>query len=1281
MASFYISLNRWRPAWLVALLMMLLSNGVARAAYTTLSGSSYTQSQLAAYEWQHLQFTAENVTLNISSNLNLREIYAPNTNLTIVFSNGAKLNIDQDATISAMSVKGMTVVGNGYIDIIGNDVALGVHGGNVEFRNMATDIIARTGNAIVGKSGSQISCHNCGVNISAPQYAVKGWEQSNGEIGSISSFSVSGPNSYVTVRGAIEFVWNFNISGGYYNQIGDARFLIYGVYCTFTDAKVYITHTYKGDYGVDPTSDNYGIAFDFGNTLTVDNCTFEVVTSAYLGLRGGKVTLRNSKARVIANHKGIHCVVKSYTGQHVTLEGDLNTVLAYGKENCGIEATVVNLKGGKLVARGYNSGVEAREINVSPHEGCQFEAYNTREYEYPFQAYNIPDVHAAPGYTLPFGIKLKRPTAISGTLAGSSTVVGGGMVHKKSTSFGALYNYFGLPDGTEYLGYVKLRVPHIQNMTGVNNPFLLQPSGMTSTKHVTPGDTLLLNLAPLEPYSHFPEADGRPVVKLVKRNPNTGTSSYIVEEQADTTNGNWNWSYTFTEQDVNCYYTVEVELDGYEGSLQSRQYYVSKLENWNHPVKPVLSFLSGGIRVSNARTNQEYILLSEAQFNQFLNTPNEASWWNNSYKPTGSTLSITNCYLGEINYVVTRCKETISTLPGYEHAHASILLDNSITVTSGLKLDVTAVGSGNFADMEYYNGHVTYTTLKSGVLKVTINPLPSNATDFEGIRGQDFNIGYYGAPYNTNMCALYANSACTTPLNANTRYKTVYVKPLLSGSDLPVVNIGLYPDNGGPDDLIATTPLYLNVSDDNGNFTPYTLLVNNGEIVEAHKWENVEGIPFAVFPQRASLTGDVTVTYSNVQGPFPNIAGQTNRRPSFTVDKEKRTINMIASTQSYMLENHTYYFTVAHKINGATYGWGSLKVNIVKRELTGLTLDHTEATVDPGGTEEFSVISTPDEVWQEDYVNKTFTSSDESVATVRWDGGGRHVVIVTVPEDAPIGATATITVGALDTDVTATATITVGGEAYNLWVDNNQVTSFNAGDVLGDSTVFYQGTSQNGSLKLCGSTIANGIRSEIPSLVVDVRTPTVTVSGGSRFDGKNTYFTGNGFYKTTFSGSGNTSFIAKNVTVTDSVLLRTWSSFKAFEADNLTVEGDSAEVQAYSYNNASMVIHESLNGTITRPEGAVWNPETGWIAVGPDNLDTYVTNAYVFIKGLHGESFPLGDVNCDGYVTSGDITCVYNYMLDGDTTYINTCDVNGDGYVTSADITLIYNILLGSKKK
>jgi len=54
-----------------------------------------------------------------------------------------------------------------------------------------------------------------------------------------------------------------------------------------------------------------------------------------------------------------------------------------------------------------------------------------------------------------------------------------------------------------------------------------------------------------------------------------------------------------------------------------------------------------------------------------------------------------------------------------------------------------------------------------------------------------------------------------------------------------------------------------------------------------------------------------------------------------------------------------------------------------------------------------------------------------------------------------------------------------------------------------------------------------------------------------------------------------------------------------------------------------------------------------------------------------------GDVNNDGAVTSVDVTVLYNYLLNGDNTFLATSDVDGDGSITGADITLVYNILLG----
>ncbi len=54
-----------------------------------------------------------------------------------------------------------------------------------------------------------------------------------------------------------------------------------------------------------------------------------------------------------------------------------------------------------------------------------------------------------------------------------------------------------------------------------------------------------------------------------------------------------------------------------------------------------------------------------------------------------------------------------------------------------------------------------------------------------------------------------------------------------------------------------------------------------------------------------------------------------------------------------------------------------------------------------------------------------------------------------------------------------------------------------------------------------------------------------------------------------------------------------------------------------------------------------------------------------------------GDVDGDGEVTAGDVTKLYNILLNDDETGVVNGDQDGDGVITAADITAIYNILLG----
>ena len=55
-----------------------------------------------------------------------------------------------------------------------------------------------------------------------------------------------------------------------------------------------------------------------------------------------------------------------------------------------------------------------------------------------------------------------------------------------------------------------------------------------------------------------------------------------------------------------------------------------------------------------------------------------------------------------------------------------------------------------------------------------------------------------------------------------------------------------------------------------------------------------------------------------------------------------------------------------------------------------------------------------------------------------------------------------------------------------------------------------------------------------------------------------------------------------------------------------------------------------------------------------------------------------GDANGDGEVTAADVTAIYDYLLNNDSSGLVSGDVNNDGHINATDISAIYNILLGN---
>ena len=149
------------------------------------------------------------------------------------------------------------------------------------------------------------------------------------------------------------------------------------------------------------------------------------------------------------------------------------------------------------------------------------------------------------------------------------------------------------------------------------------------------------------------------------------------------------------------------------------------------------------------------------------------------------------------------------------------------------------------------------------------------------------------------------------------------------------------------------------------------------------------------------------------------------------------------------------------------------------------------------------------------------------------------------------------------------------------------------------------------------------------------------------------------------------------------------------------------DIQDYAFSNTPYVTHFKLPANVARigesammeVSGAALTDVTCLATNPPTNLGPNVWN-YNLQSGqtLHVpqgcvnkykaaaqwknfgnivDAIP-GDVNGDGHVNSVDVTALYNYLLNGDSSELVNGDQDGDGIITSVDITIVYNILLGN---
>lgn len=182
--------------------------------------------------------------------------------------------------------------------------------------------------------------------------------------------------------------------------------------------------------------------------------------------------------------------------------------------------------------------------------------------------------------------------------------------------------------------------------------------------------------------------------------------------------------------------------------------------------------------------------------------------------------------------------------------------------------------------------------------------------------------------------------------------------------------------------------------------------------------------------------------------------------------------------------------------------------------------------------------------------------------------------------------------------------------------------------------------------------------------------------------------------------SGNVILTISNVTETGCTLNITLTEEiipdKAYYLIGAFNEWSEETMVAFEENDGVFTLTKTFGGEFkVKDENGNWwgggvtlteeNPSVTLVDGGNLVLAEEKEYTLTIVDGVLTVTFPSvnpgtpGDANGDGSVTSADVTAIYNFLLNSDTSALVNGDVNNDGSITSADVTFIYNILLGNE--
>lgn len=709
-------------------------------------------------------------------------------------------------------------------------------------------------------------------------------------------------------------------------------------------------------------------------------------------------------------------------------------------------------------------------------------------------------------------------------------------------------------------------------------------------------------------------------------------------------------SYQLKTEDVGRYFRVRIWSTYYDGYLYSTPIQCVKWNCTKTPTTPKVenSTYYNKIVVTNPETYQEYIILDSKKA---VNTLTEDDWKDAKIPETGNSVLPLGGTVNATNYVYTRVKETETTLAGTDVRMAAAYFGENV-YTQDIELSVYRMDSNSDPVTMTQDGDDYYAFL-GDVIMIRAKPVPANATNFSGI--------YYDQWINNSKSGtFYADYKCTKALESGKFYKVVYFKPLKTEN---YIDISAQYTKGYND--IARDAVNLHVSDADGRWLASSI----SAMFEVGKGEVTEGLEYFISPGKATL-----------QNSQITLLTETGKAPVVTINVEKNTFNVDAS----LATKGKYWYQVSQ--NGVEVPFG-LSVNVTTPPVEEIRLLPDNFKLDCGQSQQLEAQLNP--VGAEEEI--TWSSSDESVATVSSTG------VVTVKNNASIGATATIT--AKVGDLTATSQLTVPGVIYDLYLAGNQVTSRNMNNLTemiaglsdeakekynsGDMEISF-----NGDVLRLKNAIIDATGYETQGMTLGIEGLTVVIEGNcslkSKYAGlkvaRSATILGDGTLTLNgdmngilFDGSGFISsddeLVKLNVDNTEIMAIGGECGIKGKTPQQPALELNNATVYAKGPDGAIRDLMAGLtfgNSYISEPTGAE-------VIDGSVMLDGKLATETKILP------FISGDANNDGKVDEDDVTLVVSHIMGEvpDDIFLQAADANKDGKVNATDVVWIRNIILG----